>query len=286
MKKKLVIKTISKLCILSVIGLLCYPAISDIYDAINTSHIISEYEQVANEIENQDYMDIIEQANRYNEELAKKPSNYELSQEEMEKYKSILNIDGNGLMGTVIISKINVELPIYHTAEKEILKKSAGHIPGSSIPVGGKSTHSIILAHTGMVSAKLFTELPKLEKDDIFQIRVLNEIYNYQVDQITTVYPNELENLKIIEGQDYCTLVTCVPIGVNDHRLLVRGHRVDNNEQNVVTLEKSVITKLQQGKILSNYEIYMVIIAILLFIIGCCYPFFKWCLKSRKERDK
>jgi sortase A len=156
-----------------------------------------------------------------------------MSEEEEEEYNSQLDISGTGIMAYIEIPKINCSLPIYHGTDEATLQIAIGHIPGSSLPVGGESTHCVISGHRGLPSAKLFTNLDQMEVGDTFMIHVLNETLTYEVDQILTVLPNELQELQIQEGEDLCTLVTCTPYGVNTHRLLVRGHRIPNEETDV-----------------------------------------------------
>ena len=151
-----------------------------------------------------------------------------LSNEELEEYNQILNVDNNGMMGYIEIPKLQSTLPIYHGTDEGTLQRNIGHLSGSSVPVGGESTHSVLSGHRGLPSAKLFSDLDKLTEGDQFVLRVLNETLTYEVDQILIVLPDEMDSLRIEEGKDQCTLVTCTPYGVNSHRLLVRGHRIEN----------------------------------------------------------
>lgn len=153
---------------------------------------------------------------------------YTLSEEEKAEYESMLNVDSNGIMGYVEIPKINCSLPIYHGTTASVLQTAIGHLEWTSLPVGGESTHCVLSGHRGLPSAKLFTNLDKLNEGDIFMLRVMDEVLTYEVDQILIVEPQQVEALRIVEGQDYCTLVTCTPYGINTHRLLVRGHRIEN----------------------------------------------------------
>ena len=170
----------------------------------------------------------------YNERLWHKSSRYYLTDEEQEEYRSMLNISGNGIMGYIQIPSINVSLPIYHGTDESILQVAVGHIEASSLPVGGESTHCVMSGHRGLPSARLFTDLDQLVEGDIFMLQVLNETLTYQVDQIRIVLPEEIEELDMIRGKDYCTLVTCTPYGINTHRMLVRGIRIDNLEEAAV----------------------------------------------------
>lgn len=275
---------ISKLFIFIAICLFCYPAIADVYNAYHSSRVINSYEANVNQMNQQDYSNLIEEVKKYNESLVNNHLRYILSDEQKEYYNSLLNITGDGVMGIVQIPKINVRLPIYHTIEDRVLQVATGHLPGSSIPIGGESTHSVISGHRGLSSAKLFTDLPKLQIGDIFQITVLKEVLTYEVDQIETVLPDELELTEIVEGQDLCTLITCVPLGINSHRLLVRGHRIETpqiSEKNINTVKS-----FSSRNIFSTYELVMVGIAIILFIIGFVKPAIHKKAKIKKQDNK
>lgn len=216
------------------LAIMLYPAASDYYNSFHQSRAISNYaEEVAN-IDTETYERLWREASEYNQELVGRDDPFVLSDGEREKYNSILNNSGNGIMGYISIPKINCELPIYHTTEESVLQIAIGHIEGSSVPVGGESTHCVLSGHRGLPSAKLFSNLDLLGAGDTFVIRVLDETLTYEVDQIRTVLPNEVQDLYIEKGRDYCTLVTCTPYGVNTHRLLVRGHRVANAEEALV----------------------------------------------------
>lgn len=160
--------------------------------------------------------------------LSHDESRFNLTDEERAKYEKTLDVTGTGIMGYVEIPKISVSLPIYHGTDATVLQIAIGHIPGSSLPVGGQGTHCVISGHRGLPSARLFTDIDQLREGDLFMLNVLGKTLTYQVDQIRVVLPDELDDLAIDDGQDYCTLVTCTPYGVNTHRLLVRGHRVPN----------------------------------------------------------
>ena len=166
----------------------------------------------------------------YNGQIPERKNVYVLEDEEKEKYHSLLDVSGTGIMGYVEIPVINCALPIYHGTEESVLQIAVGHLEWSSLPVGGEGSHSVVSAHRGLPSAKLFTDLDQLAVGDTFMLRVLDEVLTYEVDQILIVEPQEIEALKIEEEKDYCTLVTCTPYGINSHRLFVRGHRVENAE--------------------------------------------------------
>ena len=167
-------------------------------------------------------------ARAYNEKLAAGNRGFVLTERELEEYRSLLDVSGTGIMGYVQIPSIGVSLPVYHGTYEAVLQTAIGHIPGSSLPVGGESTHCLVSGHRGLPSARLFTDLDQLEEGDIFTLTVLGEVITYQVDQIRVVLPAEQQDLMIAEGEDYCTLITCTPYGINSHRILVRGRRIQN----------------------------------------------------------
>ena len=211
-------------------SLLLYPTVSDYINALNHRNTISEYTNTVENISIENKEELLAAALEYNDELAAKgPGSLTLiSAKRLELYNSLLNVGGNGIMGYINIPAVNIYLPIYHGIEDVVLQVGVGHLDGSSLPVGGESSHSVLLGHTGQPSATLFTNLSRLVLGDVFTIHILGETFTYEVDQIEAVLPNELNDLAIEEGKDYCTLVTCTPYGINTHRLLVRGHRIEN----------------------------------------------------------
>ncbi len=213
------------------ISLMLYPTVSDYWNSFHQSRAVAEYAgQVAN-LDNDLYKQLLEEARQYNETLRGKNDYHHMSDQEMSEYESKLNISETGIMGYIEIPSIDVSLPIYHSTRESVLQIAVGHIEWSSLPVGGKGTHSVLSGHRGLPSAKLFTDLDKLVEGDTFLIRVLDETLTYEVDQIRIVLPEELDFLEIEDGEDLCTLVTCTPYGINTHRLLVRGHRIENDAQ-------------------------------------------------------
>jgi sortase A len=182
-------------------------------------------EQVAT-LDDEEYQEVLEQAEQYNRELAERGGSLSLSDEEREVYNSTLSFSSDGLMGYIEIPSIDVSLPIYHGSEEQVLQVGVGHVEGSSLPIGGTSSHCVLSGHRGLPTAKLFTNLDQLQVGDEFMITVLDETHTYEVDQIRIVEPYEVDDLEIVPGEDYCTLVTCTPYGINSQRLLVRGHRV------------------------------------------------------------
>lgn len=217
------------LILLAGVGLLGYPTFADWWNSFHQSRAIAGYAEEVSQIDDADYEKMLKDAHAYNKELLKRgDGRFNMTDEERKEYNAILDVTGNGIMGYVEIPKINVSLPIYHGTDEAILQIAIGHIEGSSLPVGGEGTHCVISGHRGLPSAKLFTDLDKLQEGDITQITVLDETLTYEIDQIRIVMPNELEDLAIDPKKDYLTLVTCTPYGINSHRMLVRGHRIEN----------------------------------------------------------
>ncbi len=213
------------------LSLLLYPTVADYWNSLHQSRAVVEYaEQVAN-LDNELYDQLLQEAREYNARLPLKENRYRMLEEDMAEYEALLNLTGNGVMGYMEIPAIDVSLPIYHTVEESVLQIAIGHVEWSSLPIGGKGTHCVVSGHRGLPSARLFTDLDRLDVGDTFVIRVLDETMTYEVDQILTVLPEEIDTLQIDPEEDYCTLVTCTPYGVNTHRLLVRGHRIENAEE-------------------------------------------------------
>lgn len=231
MKKK--DKSVIILIVVFFIGLslLLYPSISNYWNSFNQSRAIAGYETAIANLDPEEYERMLKDAQKYNRDLLTKKNRYHMSDEERQEYESLLNISGDGIMGYIEIPSINTSLPIYHGMDEAVLQIAVGHFEGTSLPIGGESTHTVISSHRGLPSAKLFTDLDKLKEGDIFMLRVLNEVLTYEVDQILIVEPHEVDSLDIEIGEDYATLITCTPYGINTHRLLVRGHRIDNRPE-------------------------------------------------------
>lgn len=210
------------------LSLLLYPSLSDYWNSFHQSRAIATYAEAVADLDDVDYEKMWQEAEEYNEQLKNKTNRWTMTEEEEEEYNRILDVGGTGIMGYIEIPEIKVSLPIYHGTDEGVLQIAVGHIPGSSLPIGGIGTHSVVSGHRGLPSAKLFTNLDELKEGDIFMIRVLDETLTYEVDQIRIVEPDDLTSLEIDPEQDLCTLVTCTPYGVNTHRLLVRGHRIEN----------------------------------------------------------
>lgn len=210
------------------IGIMLYPTVSDWWNSFHQSQAIATYEQAVNGNTAQQNKKLWNAAVAYNKKLPHDNGRFTLSKAEQREYDRILDVTGTGIMGYVEVPKINTRLPIYHGTDDAVLETAVGHIPGSSLPVGGKGTHCAISGHRGLPSARLFTDLDQLGEGDVFTLNVLGRTLTYQVDKIRVVLPDQLDDLAIDDGKDYCTLITCTPYGVNTHRLLVRGHRIPN----------------------------------------------------------
>ena len=216
--------------LLAGLSLLLYPLLSDYWNSIHQSQAISTYMDDVSKLDDSTYNALWEEAQRYNASLLEDENRFFPDEKERQQYEQLLNISDKGVIGYIEIPSIDVALPIYHGPSEEILQVAIGHIEGSSLPVGGPSTHCVISGHRGLPSSRLFTDIDQLVEGDIFTLLVLDETLTYEVDQIRIVEPDDTSLLAIEEGEDLCTLVTCTPYGVNSHRLLVRGHRVENQE--------------------------------------------------------
>lgn len=228
MKKK---RSTIILILIFLVGLsvMLYPTVSDYVNQKNQSRAVASYSEEVENLSDVDYQAYFDAADDYNRRLAETPDAF-YRPEEVSGYTDTLDVSGTGIMGYITISKIGVELPVYHGTSDGVLQVAAGHLEGSSLPVGGAGTHAVISAHRGLPSAKLFTNLDELEVGDTFTITVLDRVLTYEVDQISIVLPTETDLLQPVEGKDYVTLMTCTPYGINTHRLLVRGKRIENAE--------------------------------------------------------
>lgn len=225
-------RTVTTVALLAVflvgLSLLLYPTVSEWWNSMHQSRAITSYAESVASMDDEAYDELLAEARAYNETLVGKPDRFNMTDEEKEDLEHYLTVDASGVIGYIDIDKIDCHLPIYHGTDPSVLQVGVGHLEGSSLPVGGPSTHTVISGHRGLPSAKLLTDLDQLEIGDTFVLTVLDETMTYEVDQIRIVEPTELSDLAIEEGQDLCTLVTCTPYGINTHRLLVRGHRVEN----------------------------------------------------------
>lgn len=210
------------------IGLLTYPSIANYWNSFHQTRAIMSYQDTVASMDAKEYKKILDSAKAYNKRLGKTGIQWVLTDEQKKEYNKQLKVDKSGIMGYISIPKIHVKLPIYHGIDEKVLQSSIGHLEGTSLPVGGKPSHCVVSGHRGLPSAKLFTDLDRMKEGDTWTMTILNETLTYEVDQIRIVEPNDLSNLQMKKGKDYCTLVTCTPYGVNTHRLLVRGHRIPN----------------------------------------------------------
>lgn len=206
-----------------------YPLVSDAWNAHTQSRAVASYEGTVESMDRTMREDMLSVAESYNQKLNADRSLFFHPESLSGEYEATLDVSGTGIMGVVTIPKINVELPIYHTTSESVLQIGAGHLEGTSFPIGGESTHAVVSGHRGLPSSRLFTDLDKLEEGDVFSFTVLDQTVTYQIDQIRIVEPKEVEDLQIVDGQDLATLFTCTPYGINSHRLLLRGHRVPND---------------------------------------------------------
>lgn len=244
MKKKWMSRLMTLLIVVVfVAGLsfLLYPTASNLWNQAHQSRAIATYTEQVEKLDDSSNKEMLKAARKYNKELLKKADHWKLSKKDKKKYESLLDVSGTGIMGYIEIPKIDCSLPVYHGTDEGALQIAIGHLEGSSLPVGGKSSHCVLSGHRGLPSARLFTDLDQMEEGDTFILNILGHKLAYEVDQIKVVLPEEMSDLEIQEGKDLCTLVTCTPYGINTHRLLVRGHRV-----------KYVETKVQEQKEVSK----------------------------------
>lgn len=212
------------------LSLLLYPSFSDWWNSMHMSYAIANYDTALADLTEEDYTHLFDEAVVYNEQIKKIPFPL-MYHEQVEGYYDILDVSGTGIIGYISIPKIKVELPIYHGTSEGVLQIAVGHLEGTTLPIGGEGTHAALSAHRGLPSARLFTDLDQMELGDTFTITVLDRLLTYQVDQILIVEPHDVEALYVTEGEDYVTLVTCTPYGINTHRMLVRGTRIENAEE-------------------------------------------------------
>lgn len=218
------------LCITFITGLslLLYPTVSNYWNAQHQTQAVVDYTERIEKMDDSEKLAEIDRAREYNSLLVDNGRRFSPNKEEKEFYNSVLSVDDNGMMGYITIPELRLKLAIYHGVDESVLQVGIGHIEGSSLPVGGESTHCVLSGHRGLPSAKLFTDIDKLVVGDVFMLHVYDEMLTYEIDQILIVEPEDYSALAIEDGKDYCTLVTCTPYGINTHRLLVRGHRVEN----------------------------------------------------------
>ena len=249
------------------LSLLLYPSFSDWWNSFHQSKVIADYSAAVAEMDEQTYEQNWSAAWEYNRSLQERENSFVLSPEQKEQYQKLLDISGNGVMGYVEVPSIKVTLPIYHGTSEGILQVAIGHLPWTSLPVGGPGSHCVISGHRGLPSARLFTDLDDVVVGDVFMIRVLNEVLTYEVDQILIVDPDNVDELLIHEEKDYCTLVTCTPYGINTHRMLVRGHRIDNIEETtkvIVTSDAMQIEPIMVAPMLAAPLLLILLIGLII----------------------
>ena len=239
--KKHLVNLILFAIILVGMGLMAYPTFADWWNSFHQARAIQSYAKAVSNLDREEYDRIIAEAEEYNRRISETGVHWNMKEEEIREYNRMLSIDDSGIMGYIDIPKINVRLPLYHGIEDRVLEVAIGHIAGTSLPVGGEGSHCVLSGHRGLPSARLFTDLDKIVEGDTWTLTVLDRTYTYECDQIRVVEPTDLSALAIEEGKDYCTLVTCTPYGINTHRLLVRGHRVDNPQGDVAVVADAMI---------------------------------------------
>ena len=263
------------------IALIAYPSFSDWWNSFHQTRAIAGYTAAVANMDKEEFDRMWAEAGAFNEYLSQKPGRFNLTKEELATYNSILDVTGTGIMGYIDIPSIKISLPIYHGTDEAILQIAIGHIEGTSFPVGGEGTHAAVSGHRGLPSARLFTDIDKLQAGDKFLLQILDRTLTYEVDQIRIVLPQELQDLEIDPNQDYVTLITCTPYGVNTHRLLVRGHRVDNDNTDATRItadamrfEPVIVAPLVAAPIL------LVLLIILLISTS------KWNRQRKRHRSK
>ena len=275
MRKKSGKSTTILLVLLLLVGLsvMLYPTISDWWNSKTQSRAVATYQKAANNLSDKENEEILSRARKYNEEIAKLARPF-VDYDQVKGYEDILDITGTGVMGYISIPTIRVELPIYHGTSDGVLNVAVGHLQGSSLPVGGADTHSVISAHRGLPSAKLFSDLDKLAEGDEFTITVLKEVYTYEVEAVYIVLPNEMDKLNIIPGEDHVTLTTCTPYGVNSHRLLVRAKRVETAD------DTKSASKITADAVQLDSLVVVPFVAIPLFVVLLVW----WFVDSKRKK--
>ena len=249
------------------LSLLLYPTVSDYWNSFHASRAVAAYDATVRQLDPDRYRDLWDAARAYNRDLAARGGGTSLTPEQKRTYDSLLDVDDTGIMGYIEIPNIEVSLPIYHGAEESVLQVAVGHLEWSSLPAGGEGTHCVLSGHRGLPSARLFTNLDRLTEGDTFVIRVLDEVMTYEVDQILIVEPEDVSALQIEPGQDLCTLVTCTPYGINTHRLLVRGHRIDNIEEVKTVRVTADAVQLEPMLVAPVVAIPMLLILLILLLL-------------------
>lgn len=264
---------IAVLVFITGISLLLYPTVSEYWNSLYQSKVVANYSDKMKKMNQKEKQAAIDKAKAYNETLVNNDARFTPTEEQIAEYKSLLNADGLGMMGYIVIPKIHLKLAVSHTVDASVLQVGVGHLEGSSLPVGGNSTHCVLSSHRGLPSAKLFTELDELVEGDIFYLHVYGQVLAYKVDHIATIEPDDYSLFEIEEGKDLCTLFTCTPYGINTQRLVVRGHRISNSLDGV---------KLNGDAIKINRYIVAICIAIIILCTG--YTIRKAVRKIKRRR--
>ena len=267
--------TTALLCLLFLtgVGLIAYPTFSDWWNSFHQSRAIMSYAEAVSDMGNAEYDRLIGEAEAYNRALSRTGVLWRMTEEQKEEYRQELAFNNAGIMGYLDIPKIRVSLPVYHGISESVLQTSIGHIEGTSLPVGGEGSHCVLSGHRGLPSARLFTDLDRLQPGDTWTLTVLNETLTYECDQVLVVLPEDVSPIRIFPGQDYCTLLTCTPYGINTHRLLVRGHRTRNAQG-----DAKVVADAIQIQTIYTAPFFAVPVLLLLF--------FRFMLTPVKRRDK
>ena len=265
------------LCITFITGLslLLYPTVSNYWNAQHQTQAVVDYTERIERMDDSEKLAELERAISYNSGLVDNGRRFSPSDSEL--YRNILSVDDNGMMGYITIPELRLKLAIYHGVDESVLQVGIGHIEGSSLPVGGESTHCVISGHRGLPSAKLFTDIDKLVIGDVFMLHVYDEVLTYEVDQILIVEPEDYSALAIEEGKDYCTLVTCTPYGINTHRLLIRGHRIEN-----MTIDG---TRVTSDAIKVNKYLVIACVSLLLLVVCCLAVLIIKLYKKKRHED-
>ncbi len=260
------------LCITFITGLslLLYPTVSNYWNAQHQTQAVVDYTERIEKMDDSEKLNEIGRAEDYNSMLIDNGRRFSPNKEEKENYNSILSVDDNGMMGYITIPELRLKLAIYHGVDESVLQVGIGHIEGSSLPVGGEGTHCVLSGHRGLPSAKLFTDIDKLVIGDVFMLHVYDEMLTYEIDQILIVEPEDYSALAIEEGKDYCTLITCTPYGINTHRLLVRGHRVENKVIDGTRVTSDAI-KANKYLVIAGVSLLLLVMYYLLVLIVKLY---------------
>ena len=290
MKRKIILILTAVISLVLALGIALYPMISAIYNEQHQSKIHTQFLQQVEDTDDSKLQEALQHARAYNAALSGVVSDDAFSKDSLqgasEEYQSLLNVTGRGIMGYVSVPKINVTLPIYHGTDSGTLERGIGHLLGTSLPVGGDSTHSVLTAHSGMASQRMFSDLPGLVEGDVFYLEVLGDTLAYQVDQINTVLPHDTTYLGIEAEQDLCTLVTCTPFGVNSHRLLVRGHRIPYEEAEEIIQQQEQM-EVKTGSTWQNEYIKGIAIGLGIVLLFLIIFLIIWLLRRcRREKKK